>query len=312
MSKQIVVGPEQGGLRVDVFLAGQLEPMSRNAIQRAIEQGEIRFANDSLIQKNHRTKPGECFRCTLTPPREITAKPQDIPLDVVYEDADMIALNKPRGMVVHPAPGHPEDTLVNALLHHTAGRLSGIGGALRPGILHRLDKDTSGLLLVSKTEPAHRALAAQLQDRSLTRVYQAVAIGRVGQDEGVIDKPIGRHPTDRKRMSVYAKITRDAVTRYTVLERYNGYTHLQCRLETGRTHQIRTHMASIGHPLLGDLTYGRKRPEKGLSGQCLHAKTLEFIHPISGMPVRLTTELPAYFAEALARLGPGEPVGLEW
>ena len=227
---------------------------------------------------------------------------QDIPLDVVYEDEDLIVVNKARGMVVHPAPGHADGTLVNALLHHCAGSLSGIGGEQRPGIVHRIDKDTSGLLIVAKNDFAHQALSAQLSDRSLSRVYEAVVRGNFRQDEGIIDRPIGRHPTDRKRMAVTEKNSRHALTHWKVLERYRGYCRVQCRLETGRTHQIRVHMASIGHPLLGDYVYGAPSPEKGLEGQCLHARELKFIHPRTGQAVHLKSELPDYFTKVLTRL----------
>ena len=232
--------------------------------------------------------------------------PQDLPLDVVYEDDDLIVVNKERGMVVHPAPGHPDGTLVNALLWHCGDSLSGIGGEKRPGIVHRIDKDTSGLLIVAKNDFAHQALSAQLQDRSLSRVYEAVVRGRLRADSGTIDRPIGRHPTDRKRMAVNEKNGRPAVTHWNVLARYAAYTHVRCRLETGRTHQIRVHMASIGHPLLGDGVYGAPCPEKGLEGQCLHARELKFIHPRTGEAVHLATGLPAWFTEVLSRLGPEE------
>ena len=308
MNEVIQVGSDEGGVRIDAFLAGRLEGVSRNAVQRAIRNGEIRFSDGRVIQKSCVTMPGDCFVCNLREPVELQAVPQDMPLDVIFEDEAIIVVNKPRGMVVHPAPGHPDGTLVNALLYHCADSLSGVGGARRPGIVHRLDKDTSGLLIAAKSDRAHQALADQLRDRSLTRIYEAVAIGRIGQDEGVIQAPIGRHPTDRKRMSTAAKITREAETHYAVLTRYNGYTHLRCRLETGRTHQIRVHMASIGHPILGDLSYGRGRPDKGISGQCLHAKSLAFDHPITGERVELTTELPGYFVDVLGRLGPGEVI----
>ena len=207
-------------------------------------------------------------------------------------------------MVVHPAPGHPDGTLVNALLWHCGDSLSGIGGEKRPGIVHRIDKDTSGLLIVAKNDFAHQALSAQLADRSLSRVYEAVVRGRLREESGVVDRPIGRHPTDRKRMAVTTAHSRPAVTHWEVLARYNGYTRVRCRLETGRTHQIRVHMASIGHPLLGDGVYGAPCPEKGLEGQCLHARELKFIHPRTGEHVHLTTELPDWFSEVLGRLGP--------
>jgi len=307
VNREITVAADEGGVRIDAFLAERLD-MSRNAVQRAIQSGEITFSNGGAIKKNYVAVPGDRFVCDLMPPAEIEAIPQDIPLDVVYEDDAVIVVNKPRGMVVHPAPGHADGTLVNALLYHCASSLSGVGGVFRPGIVHRLDKDTSGLIIVAKSDGAHQALSDQLRDRTMDRIYEAVVIGRVGEDAGIIDSPIGRHPTDRKRMSTSAKIARDAVTRYTVLTRYNGYTHVRCQLESGRTHQIRVHMASIGHPPLGDLAYGRKKPEKGISGQCLHARSLAFDHPVSGERIALSTDLPGYFADVLGRLGPGEQI----
>ena len=215
----------------------------------------------------------------------------------------MIVVNKARGMVVHPAPGHPDGTLVNALMYHCGESLSGIGGEKRPGIVHRIDKDTSGLLIVAKNDPAHQFLSAQLADRSLSREYEAIVRGNLREDEGVIDKPIGRHPTDRKRMAVTEKNSRNAVTHWKVIERYRGYTRVKCVLETGRTHQIRVHMASIGHPLLGDFTYGAPSPEKGMEGQCLHARRLKFIHPRTKEQIVLETALPQYFEDVLSRLG---------
>ena len=232
--------------------------------------------------------------------------PQNIPLDVVFEDDDVIVINKPRGMVVHPAPGHPDGTLVNALLYHCGDSLSGIGGEKRPGIVHRIDMDTSGLLIVAKNDFAHQFLSAQLSDHSLYRVYEAVVYGRVKEDVGKVDAPIGRHPIDRKRMAIAARDGRNALTHYEVIGRYRGYSHIRCRLETGRTHQIRVHMESIGHPLVGDMVYGRKRAEKGLEGQCLHARELRFVHPRSGEEVRLKTELPEYFTQVLSKLGEAE------
>ena len=222
----------------------------------------------------------------------------------VGDTNDLIVVNKARGMVVHPAPGHPDGTLVNALLAHCGESLSGIGGERRPGIVHRIDKDTSGLLIAAKNDFSHQALSAQLSDRSLSRTYEAMARGRFREDSGTVDRPIGRHPTDRKRMAVTEKNSRPAVTHWEVLVRYPGYCHIRCRLETGRTHQIRVHMASIGHPLLGDGVYGAPCPEKGLEGQCLHARELKFIHPRSGEKISLTTDLPQYFLDVLAKLGP--------
>ena len=298
----ITVTAQESGERIDALLAHSLTELSRSAIQRLLEEGQVSLDGRPL-KKNHKSRAGECYEITLPQPELSQLVPQNIPLDVVYEDDDLIVVNKKRGMVVHPAPGHADGTLVNALLYHCAGSLSGIGGEQRPGIVHRIDKDTSGLLIVAKNDFAHQALSAQLSDRSLSRVYEAVVRGNLRQDEGVIDRPIGRHPTDRKRMAVTEKNSRHAVTHWKVLERYRGYCRVQCRLETGRTHQIRVHMASIGHPLLGDFVYGSPSPEKGLEGQCLHARELKFIHPRTGEPVHLVTELPEYFNEVLGRLG---------
>ena len=230
------------------------------------------------------------------------ALPQNIPLDVVYEDADLIVINKPVGLVVHPAPGHPDGTLVNALLFHCAGSLSGVGGALRPGIVHRIDRDTSGLLVAAKNDFAHLSLSAQLQDHSLCRTYEAVVVGNVREDRGTVDAPIGRHPTDRKKMAVTDKNSRVAVTHYEVLRRYPGYTYLRCRLETGRTHQIRVHMAYIGHPLYGDTVYGTKKGAADMTGQCLHAVALDLTHPRTGERMHFTCPLPEEFTRLLQKL----------
>ncbi|MBR0161380.1 MAG: RluA family pseudouridine synthase [Oscillospiraceae bacterium] len=298
------VTAEESGERIDALLARTFEGLSRSAAQRLLEENRV-FLNGSPLRKSARTRAGECYELLLpSAAEEVPLLPQDLPLDVVYEDGDLIVVNKARGMVVHPAPGHPDGTLVNALLWHCGDSLSGIGGERRPGIVHRIDRDTSGLLIVAKNDFAHQALSAQLADRSLSRVYEAVVRGRLREESGTVDRPIGRHPTDRKRMAVTEKNSRPAVTHWKVLARYNGYTLIQCRLETGRTHQIRVHMASIGHPLLGDGVYGAPSPEKGLEGQCLHARELKFIHPRTGEAVRLTTERPPYFTQVLSRLGP--------
>ena len=292
---------DTAGIRIDVFLSEKLPEVSRSGAQKLIESGLVTFKGKP-VRKNHRTEPGQVFTVTLPEPEPTDAVPEDIPLDIVYEDGDVVVVNKPRGMVVHPAPGHFSGTLVNALLYHCGDSLSGIGGALRPGIVHRIDKDTSGLIIVAKNDIAHKCLSEQLSDRSLSRVYEAVVCGNLREDTGRIDAPIGRHPTDRKRMTVTEKNSRPAATRYEVIARYNGYTHVRCILETGRTHQIRVHMAYIGHPVLGDLVYGRKKPEKGLSGQCLHAKKIKFIHPTKKVPMEFETELPDYFKDVLRRL----------
>ena len=292
---------EESGERIDALLAHMLPQLSRSAAQRLLEEGRV-LLQGAPVRKNYRCSAGDRFLLSLPEAEEVPLVPQNIPLDVVYEDGDVIVVNKPRGLVVHPAPGHPDGTLVNALLFHCGDSLSGIGGEKRPGIVHRIDKDTSGLLIVAKNDFAHQALSAQLADRSLSRVYEAVVRGTLREDVGTVSKPIGRHPTDRKRMAVLPG-GRPAVTHWEVLARYRGYTHIRCRLETGRTHQIRVHMASLGHPLLGDETYGAPAPDKGLSGQCLHARELKFIHPRTAEPVRLETELPGYFLEVLSRLG---------
>ena len=298
----VIVTAEESGERVDALLARHLEGFSRSAVQRLIEGGAV-LLGGKAVKKNTLSAAGDRFFVTLPELADIPLVPQDIPLDVVYEDGDVIVVNKPRGLVVHPAPGHPDGTLVNALLYHCGDTLSGIGGEKRPGIVHRIDKDTSGLIIAAKNDTAHLALSAQLSDHSLCREYEAVVRGRLREDSGTIDAPIGRHPTDRKRMAVTQKASRSAVTHWEVIARYGGYTHIRCRLETGRTHQIRVHMAYIGHPLLGDFTYGAPSPDKGLEGQCLHARRLRFVHPTSGELVELETPLPDYFQEVLKRLG---------
>ncbi len=293
---------EESGERIDALLARNVPSLSRSAAVRLIEDGGVTVSG-AAVKKNYKCEAGDAI-CVLLPEAEDTELvPEDIPLDVVYEDGDVIVVNKRRGMVVHPAAGHPNGTLVNALLYRCGDSLSGIGGEKRPGIVHRIDKDTSGLIIVAKNDAAHLALSAQLADRSLSRVYEAVVCGNMRDDSGTVDAPIGRHPTDRKRMAVTDKNSRSAVTHWEVIARYRGYTHVRCRLETGRTHQIRVHMASIGHPLLGDSTYGARCPDKGLEGQCLHARELKFIHPKSGESVHLETPLPDYFLDVLRRLG---------
>ena len=299
----ICITAEESGERIDALLARTLPSLSRSQVQKLLEQGMVTL-NGRALKKNFRCSAGETYELLLPEPDDLPLIPQDIPLDVVYEDGDLIVINKPRGLVVHPAPGHPDGTLVNALLYHCGDSLSGIGGQRRPGIVHRIDKDTSGLLIVAKNDFAHQGLSAQLADHSLCREYEALVRGNFKQDSGTIDKPIGRHPIDRKRMAVTDKNSKPAVTHWQLLASYRGYSHILCRLETGRTHQIRVHMASIGHPLLGDFTYGAPSPEKGLEGQCLHARRLRFVHPRTGEHVLLETELPAYFTDVLARLGP--------
>ena len=296
----ITITAEVAEERVDQLLSRQLPQLSRSAAQRLIEDGALTLAGRP-VKKNYKASAGEQFVLALPDPTPLDVLPQDIPLDVVYEDGDVIVVNKPVGLVVHPAPGHPDGTLVNALLFHCGESLSGINGALRPGIVHRIDRDTSGLIIAAKNDFAHLSLADQLQDHSLYREYEAVCVGGLKADEGTIDAPIGRHRTDRKKMAVDYMQGREAVTHYTVLGRYPGYTHLRCRLETGRTHQIRVHMAHVGHPLLGDTVYGG-RAWPGLAGQCLHARRLSFTHPRSGERLTLECPLPGWFEDVLARL----------
>ena len=292
---------ETAGERLDVFLARRLPQLTRSAAQRLMEEGAVTCAG-APVKKRDKTAPGRTYTLVLPDPAPIDVLPQNIPLDVVYEDEDVIVVNKPVGMVVHPAPGHPDGTLVNALLYHCGSSLSGINGALRPGIVHRIDRDTSGLIIAAKNDTAHLALAAQLQDHSLARVYEAVAVGGFREDSGTVDAPIGRHPVDRKKMAIEPIHGRPAVTHWRVLTRYSGYTHVECRLETGRTHQIRVHLSSIGHPLLGDTVYGSKKTYPGLAGQCLHARRLTFRHPRSGALIQLECPLPDWFQGVLDRL----------
>ena len=298
--KHLTVAPEEETLRLDVLLSRRVEGLTRSAAQRLLEEGKVSLQGRPL-KKNHRLRAGEALELCLPDPVPTDARPQDIPLDIVYEDADVAVVNKPRGMVVHPAPGNPDGTLVNALLAHCGQSLSGVGGAIRPGIVHRIDKDTSGLLIIAKNDRAHLALSAQLKDHTLSRVYEAVAIGSLKEDRGTVDAPIGRSLRDRKRMAVMPD-GRRAVTHYQVLARYPGYTHLRCQLETGRTHQIRVHMAYLGHPLAGDPVYGPKNDPERLGGQCLHARELTFVHPTTGQTVHLTCPLPDWFSGFLDRL----------
>ena len=291
---------ESKNQRLDAFLASSLDGLTRSQAARLIESGEV-AVNGKTAGKSYKLAGGEDIAVTLPEPEPVEAVPQDIPLDVVYEDADVIVVNKPSGMVVHPAPGHPDGTLVNALLYHCAGTLSGIGGALRPGIVHRIDRDTSGLIIAAKNDAAHQYLSAQLADHTLARTYECIVVGKLREDRGTVDAPIARHPTDRKRMAVVAG-GREAVTHWEVIARYPGYTHVRCRLETGRTHQIRVHMAYIGHPILGDTVYGAKKEVPGLTGQCLHAVGLRFLHPRTHEVVELSCPLPDEFTRMLQKI----------
>ena len=291
---------ESKNQRLDAFLASSLDGLTRSQATRLIESGEV-AVNERAVSKSYKLAGGEDVAVTLPEPEPVEAVPQDIPLDVVYEDADVIVVNKPSGMVVHPAPGHPDGTLVNALLYHCAGTLSGVGGALRPGIVHRIDRDTSGLIIAAKNDAAHQYLSAQLADHTLARTYECIVVGKLREDRGTVDAPIARHPTDRKRMAVVAG-GREAVTHWEVIARYPGYTHVRCRLETGRTHQIRVHMAYIGHPILGDTVYGAKKEVPGLTGQCLHAVGLRFLHPRTHEVVELFCPLPEEFTRMLQKI----------
>ena len=293
---------QETGLRVDVFLAESLPGMTRSAVQKLLEQGLV-TCNGKAIKKNAKTEAGAVYEVTLPEVREVAIEAQDIPLDIVYEDDDLLVINKPKGMVVHPAAGHVDGTLVNALLHHCGDSLSGINGEKRPGIVHRIDMDTTGLLIVAKNDFAHRFLSDQLKDHSLRRTYECIVHGGFREDSGTVDAPIGRHPADRKRMAVTEKNSREAVTHWEVIARYGKYSHLRCRLETGRTHQIRVHMAYINHPIAGDPVYGVKKAELGLSSQCLHARELRFIHPRTQQEVTLSCPLPKEFTAALSKLG---------
>ena len=288
------------GSRVDAALAALMPDMSRSGLQKLIDEGAV-TGDGKALKKKARVTAGQSIDVEIPEPEPLDVIPQDIPLDIVYEDSDLIVINKPRGLVVHPAAGHPDGTVVNALLFHCGDQLSGINGVLRPGIVHRIDRDTSGLLVIAKNDTAHRSLAEQIAEHHMERIYEAIVLGNT-QDEGTVNAPIGRHPTDRKRMAIVPRGGKEAVTHYTALARYNGWTHVQCRLETGRTHQIRVHMASIGHPVAGDPVYGPKKDTFNLAGQCLHAKTLCFVHPVSGELMKFTSELPDYFTAVLEKL----------
>ena len=297
----LTASSEYAGVRLDSFLAAELPDVTRSAAARLIEAGQV-TVNGKTVSKSCKLSGDEAVSVALPDPEPIEAVPQDIPLDVVYEDADVIVVNKPVGLVVHPAPGHPDGTLVNALLHHCGDSLSGVGGALRPGIVHRIDRDTSGLIIAAKNDAAHQALSAQLQDHTLARTYEAVVVGNLREDSGTVDAPIGRHHTDRKKMAVTDHGGKSAVTHWEVLERFPGYTHVRCRLETGRTHQTRLHIAYIGHQIYGDTVYGAKKPVPGLTGQCLHAVGLRFLHPRTGEAVELGCPLNGEFIAILEKL----------
>lgn len=292
---------EESGERIDRFLSGNLNGLSRSYIQKLLKDGSI-SVNEKTVKANHKLGKGDVILVRIPDPEPLDVKPENIALDILYEDDDILIVNKPKGMVVHPSPGHSEHTLVNAVLYHCGENLSGINGVIRPGIVHRIDMDTTGSLLVCKNDRAHQILADQLKEHSINRKYHAVVIGNIREDSGTVNAPIGRHPTDRKKMSTKSASGKPAVTHYKVLERFGSYTYIECCLETGRTHQIRVHMSSIGHPILGDAVYGPAKCPFKLQGQTLHAKTLGIIHPASGEYMEFDAPLPQYFIDLLQKL----------
>ena len=295
------VPTEKGGTRIDKFISEECERFSRSAAAKIIEEGGV-CVNGTVISKNYKCKENDKITVLVPEVKPLETLPQNIPLDIVYEDKDLLVVNKPKGMVVHPAVGNYEGTLVNALLYHCGDSLSGINGVIRPGIVHRIDKDTSGLLIVAKNDFSHIGLARQIKEHSFERAYECVVHGNIREDNGTVNQPIGRHPKDRKKMAVTYRNSKNAVTHFEVLKRYGDFTHIRCRLETGRTHQIRVHMAYIGHPVAGDEVYENKKVQKGLNGQCLHAKHIGFIHPRTGQWLEFESELPEYFINLLNKL----------
>ena len=293
--------PDIPGERLDAFLARTVAELTRSGAQKLIEEGCV-LRNGKPAKKNDKLNTDDEISLTIPEPKEVDIVPTQMALDIVYEDEDLLVLNKPKGIVVHPAAGHSDDTLVNGLLYALGDQLSGINGELRPGIVHRIDKDTSGLLAVAKNDFAHRILASQLKDHTMARTYEAIVCGSFREDSGTVNAPIGRHPSDRKKMCVTERNSKEAVTHWEVVARYRGYTHVRCRLETGRTHQIRVHMAHIGHPILGDTVYGHKKPELGQDSQCLHAGALCFRHPRDERPVMVFAPLPEYFTQVIEKL----------
>lgn len=299
--QRLTVSPEEAGVRIDKYLAEQLPDITRSYLQKLLKDGSVQM-NGKPVKTSTKTAAGAVIEFTIPDPEEPEILPEDIPLDILYEDSDVILINKPKDMVVHPAAGHYTGTLVNALMYHCKGDLSGINGVLRPGIVHRIDKDTTGVLIVCKNDKAHNALAEQLKEHSITRKYRAIVCGNLKEDEGTVDAPLGRHPQDRKKMAIVRTGGKRAVTHYRVLERFGNYTYIECQLETGRTHQIRVHMASLGHPLLGDEAYGRVKSPFKLEGQTLHAMVLGFIHPTTGEYMEFEAPLPEYFEKLLRKL----------
>ena len=299
--QRLTVSPEDAGVRIDKYLAEQLPDITRSYLQKLLKDGSVQM-NGKPVKASTKTAVGAVIALTIPEPEEPEILPENIPLDILYEDSDVILINKPKNMVVHPAAGHYTGTLVNALMYHCRGDLSGINGVLRPGILHRIDKDTTGVLIVCKNDRAHNALAEQLKEHSITRKYRAIVCGNLKEDEGTVDAPLGRHPQDRKKMAIVRSGGKRAVTHYRVLERFGNDTYIECQLETGRTHQIRVHMASLGHPLLGDEIYGRAKSPFKLEGQTLHAMVLGFIHPTTGEYMEFEAPLPEYFEKLLEKL----------
>lgn len=293
--------PQESGERIDKLLHLKISGLSRSAAAKLIEDGNVKV-NASLASKNYKCKADDRISVLIPDPVPLKAEPENIPLDIVYEDHDLLVVNKPKGMVVHPAAGNYTGTLVNALLYHCGDSLSGINGVLRPGIVHRIDKDTSGLLIVAKNDRAHVGLARQIKEHSFERAYECVAHGNIKEDLFTVSQPIGRNPKDRKKMAVTYKNSKPAVTHIKVLKRYGAFTYLRCTLETGRTHQIRVHLSYLGHPIAGDEVYGPKKPVKGLNGQCLHAKHIGFEHPVSGKWLEFESDLPEYFESFLNKL----------
>lgn len=298
---QLIVPTEHRGDRIDTVLSRSLT-VTRSAAQHLLEQGHVTACDGKKLGKSMRVVGGEELTVELPDLEPCEALAQDIPLDIVYEDNDLLVVNKPKGMVVHPAAGNPDGTLVNALLHHCPDSLSGINGVMRPGIVHRIDKDTSGLLIVAKNDKAHQGLAEQIKEHSFTRIYEAVVVGHLREQEGTVNAPIGRHPTNRKKMTVIDRNSKPAVTHYRVLEEFTGYSHVRLQLETGRTHQIRVHMAHLGHPVAGDTVYGGAKQTPELCGQCLHAKVIGFVHPVTGEYLEFESELPDYFDAFLKKI----------
>lgn len=301
MDSYLFVIQEEQQMRLDKYLAEQFPEQTRSYLQKLIKEGGV-LVNGRSVKTGYQLSCGDEVCVNIPEPKELDVEPQKMELDIVYEDEDVILINKPKGMVVHPAPGHTKDTLVNGLLYHCQGNLSGINGVARPGIVHRIDRDTTGILIVCKNDMAHNSIAAQLKEHSITRRYRALVHGNIKEDKGTVEGPIGRHPVDRKKMAINERNGKPAVTHYQVLKRFGNYTYIECVLETGRTHQIRVHMASIGHPLVGDEVYGPAKCPFKLEGQCLHAMVLGFVHPRTGEYMEFSAELPGYFQELLGKL----------